>query len=108
MEVSRYDEILVEFLSTKTYEWDAIVAAQRKHMSPGFFEHLANLIAAGKDDPAEQTRLKEISSSALALVEMYDQGGADQKALDMAKDSLLDILQVSTIHPYKRINSKPL
>lgn len=93
-EVSRYDSILVEFISSASWEWDAIVSKRREDMTPGFFEHLADLIAVGVDDPKEQEKLKEISSSAVALVEMYDQAIADQKGLDMAKDSLLDILQV--------------
>lgn len=93
-EVSRYDSILVDFISSSSWEWDTIVADRREEMTPGFFEHIADLIAAGGDDPKEQEKLKEISSTAVALVEMYDQAIADQQGLDMARDSLMDILQV--------------
>ncbi|GMH32461.1 hypothetical protein BSKO_00295 [Bryopsis sp. KO-2023] len=101
-EVSRYDEILVQFISSKTYEWDAIVAANREHMTPGFFEHLNNLIAAGKDDPEEQERLKEISTVTLALLNIYEQAAGDERSLQFARESLMDILQSGSLEEADR------
>ncbi|CAD7704866.1 unnamed protein product [Ostreobium quekettii] len=96
-EIMRYDCVLAKFLSTNSIEWEAIVAEHRGDLTQGFFRHLNNMTEAGASDPETQEKFRNMATMVMAMVEMHDQAGKDQRAMELAADSLADILQADSL-----------
>jgi hypothetical protein len=94
-EVQGHNKVVAKLREADPVEWESLVAAYRRHLTPDFFAHVETLVLVAKDSEAERAALVTLASRVFALVEVYDKVSADAEAMDAAAAKFDDLLQVT-------------
>lgn len=108
--MASYKELLEEFRTNSSVEWESLVAQHRAMMGPEFFEYIELRVRASislaspnenatNDDslPVEAELLATVGTQLAVLVDAYDRVVSDTQALDAASQNFADLLQSETM-----------